>query len=113
MLLVFAITAVVGGSGFLAAYGAGVVVGNAQFEQKPALMSMPEKTMIFWVGLRGAVPIILATFPLLEGVPVAKTIFNITFFIVLASILIQGTTLPMVARWLGVQETTPDASGGV
>ena len=61
-----------------------------------------EKTMISWVGLRGAVPIILATFPLLAGVPQAETIFNLVFFIVITSVLLQGTTLPLVARWLGV-----------
>lgn len=66
-----------------------------------------EKAMISWVGLRGAVPIILATFPLLAGVPQADTIFNLVFFIVLTSVLIQGTTLPLAARWLGVDAPLP------
>ncbi len=61
-----------------------------------------EKTIIAWVGLRGAVPIILATFPLLAGIPKAEMIFNIVFFIVLTSILLQGTSVPQVARWLKV-----------
>ncbi len=61
-----------------------------------------EKAMISWVGLRGAVPIILATFPLVAGVPKAEMIFNIVFFIVLTSILFQGTSVPQVARWLKV-----------
>ncbi len=65
-------------------------------------MNVQEKTLIAWVGLRGAVPIILATFPLLAHVPKADMIFNIVFFIVLASVLLQGTTLPMVAKLLGV-----------
>ncbi len=65
------------------------------------------KAMIGWVGLRGAVPIILATFPLLAGVPQANLIFNLVFFIVLTSILIQGTSLPLVARWLDVAAPTP------
>jgi cell volume regulation protein A len=59
-----------------------------------------EKTFIAWVGLRGAVPIILATFPLLAGVPKSATIFNIVFFVVLASVALQGTTIPLAARWL-------------
>ncbi len=63
--------------------------------------------MISWVGLRGAVPIILATFPLLAGVPQTNTIFNLVFFIVLTSVLIQGTTLPLAARWLGVDAPLP------
>ena len=59
-----------------------------------------KKFFISWVGLRGAVPIVLATFPLTAGVDKANTIFNLVFFISLTSVLIQGTSLPMVARWL-------------
>lgn len=65
-------------------------------------MSFREKTMVSWVGLRGAVPIILATFPLLAGISGADVIFNMVFFIVLTSALIQGSTIPIVARWLKV-----------
>jgi len=54
------------------------------------------------VGLRGAVPIMLATFPLLAGVPHAQMIFNIIFFVVLTSVLIQGTSIPYVSRLLHV-----------
>ncbi|MFO0700762.1 MAG: potassium/proton antiporter [Nitrospira sp.] len=67
-------------------------------------LSLKKKTMVAWVGLRGAVPIILATFPLLAGVPQAAMIFNLVFFIVLTSVLLQGTSIPLVARWLGVDE---------
>lgn len=63
--------------------------------------------MIAWVGLRGAVPIILATFPLLAGTPQATMIFNLVFFIVLTSVLLQGTSIPLVARWLQVDEPLP------
>ncbi|MCC6345985.1 MAG: potassium/proton antiporter [Nitrospirales bacterium] len=68
----------------------------------PFRMGSREKIMVSWVGLRGAVPIILATFPLLAGIPRADTIFDIVFFIVLTSALLQGTTIPLFARKLGV-----------
>ncbi|MBF0478235.1 MAG: potassium/proton antiporter [Candidatus Omnitrophica bacterium] len=61
-----------------------------------------EKTMISWVGLRGAVPIILATFPLLSHVPQAEMIFNIVFFVVITSVLVQGASIHAVAQWLKV-----------
>lgn len=59
-----------------------------------------ELTLISWVGLRGAVPIVLATFPLIAGLSKSDTIFNIVFFIVLSSVALQGTTIPWVARRL-------------
>ena len=61
-----------------------------------------EKTFVSWVGLRGAVPIILATFPLLVAIPDSKLIFNVVFFIVLTSALLQGWSVPLVARLLRV-----------
>lgn len=63
-----------------------------------------EQTLTGWTGLRGAVPIILATFPLMENYSEAGLLFNLVFFIVLASILIQGKTLMFVARMLNVDE---------
>lgn len=61
-----------------------------------------EKLFISWVGLRGAVPIVFATYPLIAGVEKANMIFNIVFFISVTSVLLQGTTLSVVARWLHV-----------
>ncbi|HNR08264.1 MAG TPA: potassium/proton antiporter [Saprospiraceae bacterium] len=60
------------------------------------------KIFISWVGLRGAVPIVFATYPLIAGIDKAPMIFNIVFFISVTSVLIQGTTLSLVARWLGL-----------
>jgi cell volume regulation protein A len=61
------------------------------------------KLFISWVGLRGAVPIIFATYPMIEGVEKADIIFRLVFFISVTSVLIQGTTLPLIARWLHVE----------
>jgi len=165
-LSVFAATGWLGGSGFLAVYLFGLIVGNrAAKEVAPTLAAMDgyawlaqagmflllgllvtpstmvtsllpglgvalvlifvarpvavwlcllpfhftarETWFIAWVGLRGAVPIVLALFPLLAGTPQAMLLFNIAFVVVLASLLTQGTTIALVARKLGV--ALPDA----
>jgi potassium/hydrogen antiporter len=66
--------------------------------------SPQEIFMVAWAGLRGAVPIVLATFPLLAGVPNAQQIFNLVFFIVVVSVLLNGISIPWVARLLGVND---------
>lgn len=63
-----------------------------------------DKLYVSWVGLRGAVPIIFAILPLAADIPGSRMIFNIVFVITIVSLLIQGTTLPQVARWLGLSE---------
>lgn len=68
----------------------------------PARMPWPDVGLVAWVGLRGAVPIVLATFPLVEGIDDAALLFDAVFFVVLASVLVQGTTIGAVARLLGV-----------
>lgn len=161
VLLTFGLAAMLGGSGFLASYVAGMVMGNATFLHKRSLMRFTDglawlmqismflvlgllafpsdvwavagralllsavlilvarpiatvavlaltrfgsraTLMVSWVGLRGAVPIVLATFALVERIPQAEIIFNVVFFIVITSVLVQGTTIPVVARWLRV-----------
>lgn len=67
-------------------------------------MRFREKVFVSWVGLRGAVPIVFAIIPLAADVPHARTIFNIVFFCTLVSLVVQGTTLPRVAAWLGLSE---------
>jgi potassium/hydrogen antiporter len=63
-------------------------------------LSFREKTLIAWVGLRGAVPIVLATFPVLAGIQQADTIFHLVFFIALTSVLLQGPPIPWITRML-------------
>ncbi|MCU8041122.1 potassium/proton antiporter [Shewanella oncorhynchi] len=165
-LLAFGIAANLGGSGFLAIFIAGVVIGNSRFVFQrstflfhdglawlgqiimfvflgllinpssllgiwkegliiavvltlvarplsvlPVLklfgFNIQEMTLVSWVGLRGSVPIILAIYPLIYGLPGANLIFSVVFFVVLISATIQGSTLPWVARTLGLTESPP------
>jgi len=74
-------------------------------------MSLREQTLVAWAGLRGAVPIILATFPLVAGLEKADTIFHMVFFIALTSVVMQGTAIPLLTRLLkiGIPPHNPQA----
>ncbi|MDT0689988.1 potassium/proton antiporter [Salegentibacter sp. F188] len=75
----------------------GVLISLSFFKMK-----MRRRWYISWVGLRGAVPIVFATYPLIAGIEKAGMIFNIVFFVSVLSVIIQGTTLSAVAKWLHV-----------
>ena len=66
------------------------------------------KAYISWVGLRGAAPILFATYPKLAGLDPDNTIFNIVFFITIISLLVQGTTVSSMAEVLGVSAQSPE-----
>lgn len=162
-LTLFAFTALLEGSGFLAVYLAGLVLGNSRLRDMESIlpvldglawlsqiglflvlgllispadmwaMAFPailislalifiarpfavlvslvpffrfnrrEIGFISWVGLRGAVPIVLAIFPLMAGLPEGMMLFNVAFFVVLVSLLVQGSTIPQMARLLKVE----------
>ncbi len=163
-LITYGLTVAVGGSGFLAVYIAGIIVGNGKLVFKRGVMffhdglawvsqiimfvmlgllsypsrlmavawegalvalvlmlaarpaavalslwpfrfNLREHALVAWVGLKGAVPIILSIFPFLFGLPDALLYFNVVFFVVLFSMLIQGWPLPAVARLLGLTQT--------
>ena len=69
--------------------------------------TLPERVMLGWAGLRGAIPIWLATFPVVAGVGDAPEVFNVVFFVVVASTLVQGASFEPLARRLGVTTTEP------
>ena len=159
VLLTFGVAQLLGGSGFLAVYVAGIIIGNRPFmyrrnlirfhdslawiaqvgmflllgllvnpSELPSVMpigllaaffliffSRPaevfvclwhsrfrwkEKLFVGWAGLKGAVPIILATYPLMIGFPDSQYLFNLIFFLVIGSVLLQGKTLPWLAARL-------------
>jgi potassium/hydrogen antiporter len=71
--------------------------------------SLKESALVGWAGLRGALPVVFATFAVIEHVPQAERFFNIVFFVVLSSTLIQGATLDPLARALGLAGEEPQA----
>ena len=71
-------------------------------------MSLREQTLVAWAGLRGAVPIILATFPLVAGIEKADMIFHMVFFIALTSVVMQGTAIPWLTRMLKIGSPQPN-----
>ncbi|MFD3511855.1 potassium/proton antiporter [Streptomyces sp. NPDC058657] len=75
----------------------------------PFRTSLREQVLLSWAGLRGAVPIVLATIPMVAGVEGSDQIFNIVFVLVVVYTLVQGPTLPWVARRLRLKEA-PEAA---
>jgi cell volume regulation protein A len=73
----------------------------------PFRFSLPEKAVLGWAGLRGGVPVVLATFPVIDNVPHSLEFFNIVFFAVVVSTLLQGTTFERLASALGVTTSEP------
>lgn len=71
-----------------------------------------ERLVLGWAGLRGAVPVVLATSPVIAGVPRSKEFFDIVFFAVLVSTLVQGATVEPVARALRLVEPVPGPPAG-
>ncbi|MBX2901474.1 MAG: potassium/proton antiporter [Cyclobacteriaceae bacterium] len=162
MFFTFSFTDTIGGNGFLAIYGAGIILGNSNCIHKKSLIKFfdgiawlmqivmfltlgllvfpskivpilgegilislfliliarpvavflmlirardlnnRKKLFISWVGLRGAAPIVFATYPLIAGIHYADTIFNLVFFISVTSVILQGSTLSLMAKWLHV-----------
>jgi cell volume regulation protein A len=64
-----------------------------------------EAVFVSWVGLRGAVPIVLATYPVLQGVPYGDRLFHLVFFVVVVNALVPGATVGLAARWLGISRS--------
>ena len=71
-------------------------------------INFKSRLFISWVGLRGAAPILFATYPIIANVEGANIIFNVVFFVTILSLVVQGTTLSMMANALGVSEPEPE-----
>jgi cell volume regulation protein A len=104
-------------SQLLEAAWVGTIVGlSLAFVARPVMVALclvplrfPRNDVLYvgWVGLRGAVPIILATFPVLAGAPGAERLFNIVFFIVVLNAVLPGTTVPWMTRRLSLESAEP------
>jgi potassium/hydrogen antiporter len=73
----------------------------------PFRVSWREQTVVAWGGLRGAVPIVLATFPITAGFTEGRVLFDVVFFVVLLSTLVQGSTIARLVGWLGIPADRP------
>ncbi len=71
-------------------------------------MPLVSRLFVSWVGLRGAAPILFATYPIIAQIEGAHIIFNVVFFVTILSLIVQGTTLSLVARLLGLAEPMPE-----
>jgi cell volume regulation protein A len=102
------------GSGTLLAFTLMVVARPAAVILGTALdrFTTAERLVLSWAGLRGAVPVVLATFPVAAGVPGSTELFNIVFFVVLVTTIVQGATFERFARALGVTTAVPEPSAG-
>ena len=78
---------------------------------QPFRVPFKAKVFLSWVGLRGAVPIIFATYPVIAGIEDAGFLFNVVFVITLLSLAIQGTTITAAAKWLGLATDEPTEKG--
>lgn len=171
-LLAFAIPTLLQGSGFLAVYLAGLVLGNRPLPYRAGILRVHDAAAWFsqvamflilgllvfpsrlipiagtgvllalmlglvarplavaaclvpfryplheiayvgWVGLRGAVPIVLATFPVLANAPGAARIFDVVFFVVVVNVVVHGGTVARLTRWLGLESGQPPAPQAV
>ncbi|MCK9151785.1 potassium/proton antiporter [Methanobacterium alcaliphilum] len=72
----------------------------------PFKVELKDKVFISWVGIKGAVPIIFATYPIVSGINGADMIFNIVFFITITSALIQGSTINLFSKYLGLTDSS-------
>lgn len=87
-----------------------VVVGSLLL---PARLRWGERLFVMWGGLKGAVPILLGTLAILEGIDDGERVYDIIFVVVTFSVLLQGTSIPFVAPWLGVRMRDADPGGVV